>query len=246
MGRWCPQDGTIDAAGLLQAYLTGQHVMYETRVLGWTRTVAGLCVHTNRGEMTCRLLVNAAGPWAGALGSIPLEPRNRHLFITTQLDWVGSDWPTVWDGRRGLYFRPESGGLLLCACDEAPAPPGDYSEDPHMLGVLHEKVETLQPGLGELSIRRSWVGQRTFAADQRFVIGFDPRNEHVFHVAGLGGHGVTASFGIGDLAADLILSGRNDPSDKFAPGRLIPPVPGGTGNSSSTPDEAASPGIAFA
>ena len=36
-GRWCPEDGTVDVSGLLQAYLRGQDVRYETEVLGRER-----------------------------------------------------------------------------------------------------------------------------------------------------------------------------------------------------------------
>src|SRR5690606_23219434 len=99
----------------------------------------------------------------------------------------------VWHGREGLYFRPESGGLLMSVCEETQAEPGDYREDPARLEELAEKLERLQPGLADISIRTSWVGQRTFAPDRNFVIGFDPREAGLFHVCGLGGHGITSS-----------------------------------------------------
>jgi D-arginine dehydrogenase len=221
IGCWKPDDGTVDAAGLLGTYLRGQQVHYETRVLGWQRDGQGLRVATDRGEIGCRLLVNAAGPWAGELGDLPLTPMNRHLFVTAPLDWVEPRWPCIWDGARGLYFRPESGGLLLCCCDETPARPGDYGEDPAVLSELARKLSDLQPDLGELAIRSSWVGQRVFAPDRGFVIGFDPRDRHVFHVAGLGGHGVTASPAVGRLAASLILGDAAPGDGDFAPGRLL-------------------------
>ncbi len=219
-GRWCPEDGTVDVAGLLQTYLSGVQVSFDTRVLGWERHGEALRVETQHGTIGCRLLVNAAGPWAGPLGGLPLTPLNRHLFVTGPLDWVDGGLPCVWDGERGLYFRPESGGLLLCACDETPAEPGDYRESKAVLEHLAERVATLQPDLGELSIRSQWVGQRVFAQDRNFVIGFDPRDDRVFHVAGLGGHGVTASYAIGRLAARLIDGRLKQGPAAFDPGRL--------------------------
>lgn len=221
-GLRVPDDGVIDAAGLLRTYLDGRDVRYGVKVLSFRPIGERLRVETDRGAILCNLLVNAAGPWAGTLGGLPLMPMNRHLFQTTRLDWVNPDWPTVWDGRHKFYFRPESGGLLLCCCDETPADPGDYREDPAMLEELHDKVLDLQPGLGELSIRSQWVGQRTFAPDRRFVVGFDPRNERLFHVAGLGGHGMTGSYAIGRLAADLILGQPRDDAERFSPRRLFP------------------------
>ncbi len=222
-GRWCPEDGTVDVSGLLQAYLRGQEIRFNTKVLGWERTGGGLRVRTTHGDLHCRLLVNAAGPWAGALGDLPLTPLNRHLFATGPLAWVGRDWPCVWDGRRGLYFRPESGGLLLCCCDETPSEPGDYREDPAVLERLGRIVASEQPGLGDLTIRAVWVGQRVFASDRKFVIGFDPRDDRVFHVAGLGGQGVTASYAVGRLAARLISGEKFPESEQFSPTRLLSP-----------------------
>ncbi len=222
-GRWCPDDGTADVAGLLQSYLTGRRVQCSTELLDWRREGDGLSVQTSQGPITCRLLVNAAGPWGGQVGNLPLTPMGRHLFATPPLDWADPNWPFVWDVKGGLYFRPESGGLLLSVCDEWAAAPGDYSTDPAVAELLAERVMRLQPGLSEITIQRSWVGQRTFAEDRKFVIGFDPRERRLFHVAGLGGHGVTTSYPVGKLAASLIL-GRSDPlAASFDPARLLRP-----------------------
>jgi len=256
-GRWCPEDGVLDVAGLLAAYLRDQDVRYGTAVLGWkddsgvgrvidptdprgaqhrrgrvddpTYRAAGgvasdaspLRVRTTGGDFTTRVLVNAAGAWAGALGRIPLTPTNRHLFVTPPMPGVGPDWPYVWNLPQGLYFRPESGGLLLCACDETPAKPGCYDEDPRVTARLEELLRTHQPGLGELRLMRTWVGQRTFAPDRRFVIGFDPRDPRLFHVAGLGGNGVATSYAIGEMAAGMLLSANALDDNPFDPRRLL-------------------------
>ncbi len=219
-GRWCPDDGTVDVDALLRAYLAGRELHLDTRVLGWDRPAGRLRVRTNRDTFTCDILVNAAGPWAGTLGDLPLTPMKRHLFQSRPIEAIDPAWPFIWDVNRGLYFRPESGGLLLCPCDETPAEPGDYSEDPAMLEDLAEKLASLQPALSELSILTGWVGQRVFVPDRRFVIGFDHRDDRVFHVAGLGGHGVTASYAVGKMAAQLLLGQPADHAPAFAPSRL--------------------------
>ena len=233
-GLWCPGDGVVDVAGLLSTYLRDVDVRYNTEVTGWDdvpRAAGGspagtrprLRVRTHSGDLTARVLVNAAGPWAGTLGDLPLTPCNRHLFATPPMENIRPDWPYVWDVGNGLYFRPESGGLLLSACDETPAEPGRYDEDPQVAVRLAELVRSLQPGLGELRIMRSWVGQRTFAPDRQFVIGHDPRDRRIFHVAGLGGNGVATSPAIGALVAQMLLepdrpAGHDNP---FAPARLV-------------------------
>ncbi|MCG3131617.1 MAG: FAD-dependent catabolic D-arginine dehydrogenase DauA [Phycisphaerae bacterium] len=220
-GLWNPHDGIADVAALLQTYLAGQDLRCETRVQGWRPEGDRLRVVTSRGEFTCRILVNAGGPWAGRVGGLPLTPLKRHLVQTPPMPGIRADWPFVWHARDGLYFRPESGGLLLSPCDQTPSEPGDYAEDAAAIEDLAEKVARLQPELGDLSILRSWAGQRTFAPDRRFVIGFDPREPRLFHVAGLGGHGVTTSYAVGRLAASLILAGVEPPENPFSPARTI-------------------------
>ncbi len=227
-GLWCPGDGVIDVAGLLATYLAGQDVRYGTEALRWSDDTRKpgregpplLQVHTNAGEIHTRVLVNAAGPWAGPFGRLPLTPTNRHLFVTPPMHTIDQTWPFVWDIPHGLYFRPESGGLLLCACDETAGQPGVYAEDHSVADRLAGLVQTLQPRLGALQIMRSWVGQRVFAADHRFVIGFDPRDRRLFHVAALGGHGVTTSPTVGALAADLLLNQDQPRARPFDPARL--------------------------
>jgi glycine/D-amino acid oxidase-like deaminating enzyme len=219
-GLWCPDDGIVDVPAMLAGYLAGRDVRWDTRLLSYQRDGDGLRLATSRGEVWTRRLVNAAGPWGGVVGALPMVPTNRTLFLTEPRPDVDPSWPFVWDVRRGIYFRPEGGGLLLCACDEVPAAPGDYREDPALPGVLRARARESQPALGDLRIAYRWVGQRVFAPDRLPVVGFDPREPRLFHVAGLGGHGVTASFAIGALAADLLL-GRRRGENPYGPERVL-------------------------
>ena len=57
-------------------------------------------------------------------------------------------------------------------------------------------------------------------SDGRFIIGWDPKVENFFWVAGLGGHGMTTSAAVGELAADLLLGDRRKNSPAFAPERF--------------------------
>ncbi|MHC5010337.1 MAG: NAD(P)/FAD-dependent oxidoreductase [Planctomycetota bacterium] len=219
-GLWCPNDGVVDVAALLATYLEGRDVRYGTSLSGYSTDGDALRVETTREPFRARTLVNAAGAWAGVVGDLPLRPTNRHLFVTEPMPRIDPAWPFVWDLDGGLYFRPESGGLLLCACDETDAAPGAYVEEPAVLETLAERVTRLQPDLGDLRISYRWVGQRTFATDRAPVVGFDPREPRLFHVAGLGGHGVTASHALGALAADLLL-GATKRATVTDPGRLL-------------------------
>ena len=221
LGTWRPNDGVLDASGMLAKFLRGQDVRYGTAVEEWRPAPEGVVLSTSAGPMRARVLVNAAGPWAGTFGRLPLTPLNRHIYVTGPMPSVDPDWPYVWDDVGELYFRPDSGGLLLSPCDEEPQPPGDYPVNPEVVELLAEKLARHQPKLADVTVRKCWSGQRTFAADRQFVIGFDPRCPSLFHVAGLGGHGMTTSYAVGQLAADLILGNAAQPENPFDPARLV-------------------------
>lgn len=230
---WCPTDGVVDVAALLEHFLAlaqkeGARVRTDCLVIGLefrSGRVAG--VRTAEGPIRSPVVVNAAGAWAGELGClagatpIPITPYRRHLFITGPLDWVTPGWPFVWDVSHHFYFRPESGGLLLCPCDETPWPPGTPPVEPQMADLLAERVTRYVPGLRTIALRRSWAGLRTFTEDRRFAIGWDPLRAGFFWVAGLGGHGVTVSSAVGALAADLILAGPKSSGGPFDPARFL-------------------------
>ena len=178
-------------------------------------------VQTQSEEICCDVLVNASGAWAGEIGQkagsarVPLTPYRRHIFVTKALNWVNPDWPIVWDITNEIYFRPESGGLLLSPCDETPDQPGVPTTDASVAELLAEKVSRCFPALPDLPIQNSWAGLRTLTPDRRFVIGWDPKIRGFAWVAGLGGHGVTVSYSVGRMAAEMI--SRDDSPSAYAP-----------------------------
>ena len=226
-GIWCPTDGVIDVHNLLQGFIRfatdrGAQLKFSSKVhkilVSRDRVVA---VQTQNEEFSCEVLVNAGGAWAGEIGRlagaerVPLVPCRRHIFVTKALNWVSPDWPIIWDITNDVYFRPESGGLLLSPCDETPDEPGLPLTDSSAAELLAEKMGRCFPAMPDLPIQNSWAGLRTLTPDRRFVIGLDPRVQGFAWVAGLGGHGVTVSYSAGRMAAEMIL--RGDSSSQYAP-----------------------------
>jgi len=168
----------------------------------------------------------AAGGWAGgpalAAGSrVRLSPTRRHLVVTAEDARVDPRGPVVWVEDDAFYARPESGGLLVCACDEVDADPDDATPVPAERDRALAKAARWLPALAPFApskVARWWQGIRTLAPDRRFVIGPDPDVAGLFWCAGLGGHGMLASFRVGELAADALLGARVEPS--VAPSRF--------------------------
>ncbi len=229
-GLWCPTDGVVDIHGLLTGYLKiatarGAQIQYGGRVDQIeirANHVAGVRVGDE--FLKADAVINAGGAWAGFIGKMAgaadmaLRPLRRHLFVTVPLAWVDPRWPFVWDVSHDFYFRPEAGGLLLCACDQQEMAPGIPSTDNAVVELLAEKIRNYLPAASDIAIKTSWAGLRTFSPDGRFVIGWDPKIKGFFWVAALGGHGMTTSYGVGGLAADLILD-KGGRGEEFSPAR---------------------------
>ncbi len=215
-----PGDGVIDAAGLLQTCAEGARagdadLRFGCGVGGIRPTPDGFDLDTDRGPLRVKALAIAAGAWAGELGrqagsQIAFTPLRRSLV------WSGAAHPQqdpwAWWVDRPFYLRPESGGVLMCPCEEVsvPLPPRGRQPDtdPAVLDGLFASLRELAPDLAERPITRYWTGLRTFAPDRRFVIGWDPWNPRLFWSAGLGGHGMTSGLAVGRLAADCFLRRR--------------------------------------
>lgn len=227
-----PSDGVIDVHGMLghcarEARAAGAVLRYGCGVEAVEASEDGFTVATPAGTFQAGVLVNAAGAWASELGrragglDLALKPLRRHLA------WSEGPWPAdapwAWWVDRPFYLRPESGGLLLCPCDEtevAPPPPGHQPDtDPAAMEQLAALVQELAPDLADHGLVRAWSGLRTFAPDRRFVVGWDPVNPRLFWVAGLGGHGMTSGLAVGRLAASLLDLGPQ-PGHSLSPARF--------------------------
>ena len=118
--------------------------------------------------------------------------------------------------------------MLLSPADETPSPPCDAQPEELDVALAVDRFETAT-GLEVSRVTHRWAGLRTFAPDKTFVVGFDPRTEGFFWLAGQGGYGVQTSPGMAQLAAALITG--SSPLEQagvgenlvrqLAPGRLL-------------------------
>lgn len=230
-----PEEGRLDIAALVAGFASGARAagaeircgVGVRRLLQAGGRVTG--VELDDGvAVQAEHTVLAAGGWAGKLGvgagsRVQLRPTRRHLMVTTANASIDPAWPVVWALGDEFYCRPESGGLLLCACDQVEVEPESCSNDDHVCEVIAEKVSRLLPEFGDVQAARFWCGVRTLTRDDRFAIGPDPDVDGLFWVAGLGGHGMVCSFEIGRLAAARLAGGApvDDEQKAVDPGRLV-------------------------
>ncbi len=230
-----PDDGILDVHAILQGFIRGACQCGAQLCFGTQfktlRVARGRVegVETSDGFMAASKVVVANGAWASVRElfggySLPFTPYRRHLLITEPLPQVNPRWPILWVVGEDYYFRPESGGLLMSACDAVKVTPeqGEITDHAELERIAAKAARWL-PTLINAGIARAWAGMRTFAPDDHFVIGKDPRLEGLYWVAGLGGHGITCAPVVGSLAADWIVDGKSDHADAatLAPDRLV-------------------------
>lgn len=212
-----PGDGVIDITGLLRACAEGARtggadLRFGCGLKGLVPTETGFDLDTDQGPLHVKALAIAAGAWAGELGRLA-GSQIAFMPLRRSLVWSGAAHPQAepwaWWVDRPFYLRPESGGLLMCPCEEVavPLPPRGRQPDtdPAVLEGLYASLRELAPHLADRPVTRYWTGLRTFAPDRRFVLGWDPWNPRLFWSAGLGGHGMTSGLAVGQLAADCYL-----------------------------------------
>ena len=168
-------------------------------------------------------IVNASGAWADVVAAmagaeaVGLIPKRRTAFTFDSP--IGLDlthMPMVIDFDESWYIKPEVGQFMGSLADETPSPPCDAQPEEIDVATAVERIETATT----LSIRRiknKWAGLRSFVADKNLVVGYDPKVEGFFWLAGQGGYGIQTGEAAGRLAASLAL-GKGLPSDIAALG----------------------------
>lgn len=209
-GLWFPDDGVIDLARLVASLASaarrgGVRLRCDAEVRGARVDAAGVHLDTAAGEVVAARVVDAAGAWAGELATRlgaddpGFEPRRRHIFA---LGVAATDAPNVWDvDLREWYARPAGHEVWASACDSEVAAPGDVAP---ITSAFAELRDRMPPVLATAPLRHAWACQRTFAPGGPPVIARDRARPWLCWVAGLGGHGVTASLAVGRRAAAVV------------------------------------------
>jgi sarcosine oxidase subunit beta len=185
----------------------------ETEVVGIdveNGHVAG--VETNQGHVACEHVVNAAGPWAGEVGSyagleIPIQPIRRQMVTTTPLPAIPDDFPFVIDFAQSLYFHREGEGLLTGMSNREQEPGFDQKLDDDWEAKALEAAMERLPLLETAGRLSGWAGLYEVTPDAHPIFG--PTSVDGFWiVAGFSGHGFMHGPVAGKLMSEFILEGH--------------------------------------
>lgn len=235
---YCAEDGLVDPNGVVAGYVAaarrlGARLLTDTAVTGLDVEGSGYRVQTTQGEIRCRQLVNAAGPWAGVVSDLlgvplPITPIRRQWLSTTALPDLQPDFPFVIDFAQSLYFHPEGEGLLTGMSNANEQPGFDQRvDDAWELVHLEAAIERL-PLLERAGLQSRLAGLYEVTPDAHPIIGVVPGPAGYFVVAGFSGHGFMHGPIAGKLLAEIMLDGASRTVDvsmldygRFADGRLI-------------------------
>jgi len=235
-----PQDGIADPSGLTQGYATlarraGAEIELGVDVVA-VRTDGGrvVGVETDRGPVDAGVVIDAAGPWAGALaasagGELPLEPIPRHVLVTGSFEGRPQRRTLVIDAETSFYFHREGEGVLMGM--GSPNERASFSLEPDEAFVAEELLPTavrVFPALEEASVEHTWVGLYEMTPDRHPVIGQAPGVDGFYLANGFSGHGFQHAPVVGKLLAEMIVEGEAKTMDistlgvdRFAHGGLV-------------------------
>jgi 4-methylaminobutanoate oxidase (formaldehyde-forming) len=224
---YLPTDGYIDPSQLTFALAEGARrrgakIETQTRVTGIATSRGRVtAVETDKGTIETEVVVNAGGMFAAELGAlagvtVPVVPM-AHEYLVLRPSGLPLDMPTMRDPSLLVYFRPESGGLIMGGYERHCAPwsldgiPADFNgklleEDWPRFEELMENAVVRVPSLAEMEVVRLVNGPEAFTPDGEFVLG--PTDVRGFWVAaGFCAHGLAGAGGMGKLVADWIVEG---------------------------------------
>jgi 4-methylaminobutanoate oxidase (formaldehyde-forming) len=222
-----PTDGYIDPSQLTFALAEGARrrgadIATGTRVTGVAvqrGRVNG--VETDRGQIETEIVVNAGGMFAQEIGAlagvnVPIVPM-AHEYLITKPTGLPLEMPTMRDPSLLVYFRPESGGLIMGGYERHCEPwgldgiPADFNsrlleEDWPRFEELMGNAIARVPSLGEMEVVKLINGPEAFTPDGEFILG--PTDVRGFWVAaGFCAHGLAGAGGMGKLVAEWIVEG---------------------------------------
>ena len=243
-GLWDPDDGDIDPAQLTQALAKGARemgakILRFTPATGVSRDNGEWIVHTDKGDIRCEKVVNAAGYYAQRVGewfkpyggrTVPMATMSHQYFLTEEIPelkaWTeenGRKIPLLRDVDSSYYLRQDKHGLNLGPyernCKAHWITPDDpmpedfsfqlYPDDLERLEWYIEDAMARVPILGSVGVNRVINGPIPYAPDGLPLIGPMPGVPNAYEAC-VFTFGITQGGGAGKVLAEWITEGQTE------------------------------------
>jgi FAD-dependent oxidoreductase domain-containing protein 1 len=217
-GTFGPDDGYFDAYAVLMGYKAKarslgaayiQDNVVRIKKTGQRVTGVELAV---QGNLTAEHVINCAGAWAADMArtvgvELPVVPVKRQVFALDTAIKPQKPLPlTVLPS--GLYFRSETGGLILLGKSLEEDPIGyEFSwDDKRFFELLWPELAEFVPAFDRLKLVRGWAGLYAVnTLDGNAILGQWPELSGLYLANGFSGHGLQQGPAVGRYLAELIL-----------------------------------------
>ncbi len=217
-GTYGPDDGHFDAYAALMAYKAkarSRGVEYLKSDVNEITTRSGLVTGVtlaSKGALATRCIINCAGAWAAQVAAtagvnLPIVPVKRQVFaLDTAVKPRGPLPLTVLPS--GLYFRTETGGVILLGKSMTADPTGfQFSwDDKRFMETLWPELAAFVPAFDRLKLVRGWAGLYAVnTLDGNAVLGEWPELRGFYLANGFSGHGLQQAPAVGRYLSELVL-----------------------------------------
>jgi sarcosine oxidase subunit beta len=224
---YSPFEGQVNPILLSRAFLgaaekMGAKVFNHTEVKGIGLSKHGVCaVHTTRGKVETRRVVNAAGAYAGVIGemvnlSIPIKPRRGQILVTESVapfvrccilsaKYIAVKFNPSLAESGAMGFAVEqtaNGNVLLGSTREFVG--FDRNTTYEGINTIAGRILRVLPKLKNLHVIRAYAGLRPFTPDGLPILGLVEGVKGFIMAAGHEGDGVALSPVTGEIIAGVI------------------------------------------
>jgi sarcosine oxidase subunit beta len=215
------RDGWLSAHEVTYGFAKGSSATFllRTEATGIVLDSGGVArIETNRGPISTRALVIAAGPFSGVVAKmagvdLPLTILRRQKAIIGYDDAIPQNAPMTIDVVTGAYWRPEVGGAALgWAIDEDPSMPSENVPVDWQFAamVLHQCKRVApfwQTVINRLTRDNLFLsaGQYTITPDAKPILGPHPEIAGLYFNLGYSGHGVMGSPEGSRMVIDMLI-----------------------------------------
>lgn len=232
---WDPLDGDIDPSQLTQALARearalGATIRRHTRVTALQQKPNGEWrVTTDKGEITCGIVVNAAGYRAGEIMKmvgrhLPIAVMSHQYLVTEDAEELvargSARLPLLRDPDTSYYLRQERNGFILGPYEWQATPmwldgmPDDFAnqlwnDDFERLEKYIEDAMARVPALARAGIKRGVNGPIPYSPDGNPYIGPEPGLRNFFHCNTFS-FGITQGGGAGKALAEWVVHGQTE------------------------------------
>jgi glycine/D-amino acid oxidase-like deaminating enzyme len=220
-GTFSPDDGYIDAYAVLMAYkakarsLGATYIQDEVvKIHKKQKRVAGAELAA-LGRLNSAFVVNCAGAWAADVAKtagviLPVRPVKRQVFALDTAVKPNAPLPlTILPS--GLYFRSETGGLILLGKSLQEDPVGfDFTwDDKRFVELLWPELAEFVPAFDRLKLVRGWAGLYAVnTLDGNAILGQWPEINGLYLANGFSGHGLQQGPAVGRYLSEIILGNQ--------------------------------------